>query len=77
MQALKRILVQQVLTDGLNLVFEPQEAEAMHQGATSMLANNEDIDRNFTKCKLQYIFLYKKNTIQFIIKKIEPSIPLK
>lgn len=44
MQALKRILVQQVLTDGLNLVFEPDEAEMMHQGTTQMLSNNEDID---------------------------------
>lgn len=44
MQALKKILVQQVLTDGMKLVFEPQEAEVMHDGALEMLANNPDVD---------------------------------
>lgn len=44
MQALKRILVQQVKTDGLNLVFEPEEAQAMHDGAIEMLAHNKDVD---------------------------------
>ena len=44
LQALKRILVQQVATDGMNLVFDPVEAENMHEGALEMLASNPDID---------------------------------
>lgn len=44
MLALKKILVQKVGTDGLNLVFEPDEAEAMHNGAVEMLSNNPDLD---------------------------------
>ena len=43
-QALKRILVQKVPTDGMKLVFEPGEAEDMHNGVINMLQNNEDID---------------------------------
>lgn len=43
-QALKRILVQEVPHDGMKLVFEPQEAEIMHEGTTEMLAHNDDID---------------------------------
>lgn len=42
--ALKKILVQKVGVDGLNLVFEPDEAEEMHEGVIEMLANNPDID---------------------------------
>lgn len=42
--ALKRILVQQVKTDGLKLVFEPEEAAEMHEGAVEMLNNNQDVD---------------------------------
>lgn len=44
MQALKRILVQKIGVDGLKLVFEPDEAEEMHDGAIAMLQNNEDVD---------------------------------
>ena len=43
-QALKRILVQQVGLDGTDLVFEPEEAEEMHNGVLEMLANNKDVD---------------------------------
>ena len=43
-QALKKILVQQVLTDGMKLVFEPQEAQEMHEGTIEMLGNNPDVD---------------------------------
>ncbi len=43
-QALKRILVQEIPHDGMKLVFEPQEAETMHEGTIEMLANNDDID---------------------------------
>lgn len=44
LQALKRILVQQVPLDGMKLVFEPAEAEQMHEGALEMMANNDDVD---------------------------------
>ena len=44
MQALKRILVQQIPIDGSRLVFEPDEAEAMHEGSVNMLGYNEDTD---------------------------------
>ena len=44
LQALKRILVQKVGVDGMKLVFEPEEAEEMHEGVLEMLANNPDVD---------------------------------
>lgn len=44
MQALKRILVQQVPLDGMKLVFEPEEAEEMHEGVLDMMTNNDDVD---------------------------------
>ena len=44
MQALKRILVQHIPHDGLQLVFEPDEAQEMHEGVLEMLANNRDVD---------------------------------
>ena len=43
-QALKRILVQQVPLDGMKLVFEPEEAQEMHEGVLDMMVNNEDVD---------------------------------
>ena len=43
-KALKRILVQKVPRDGTKLVFEPDEAEEMHEGTIEMMANNEDVD---------------------------------
>ena len=43
-QALKRILVQQVPIDGMSLVFEPDEAEEMHKGALQMTKSNSDLD---------------------------------
>ena len=54
MQALKRILVQEVPHDGMSLVFEPQEAEVMHNGAIDMLSSNEDVDvlTTYTKASL-------------------------
>ena len=42
--ALKRILVQKVPIDGQDLVFEPQEAEEMHNGVVNMTANNPELD---------------------------------
>ena len=44
MQALKKILVQRIPIDGMQLVFEPDEADEMHKGSIDMLANNEDVD---------------------------------
>ena len=44
LQALKRILVQKVGIDGTKLIFEPDEAEEMHEGAIQMLAHNPDVD---------------------------------
>lgn len=54
-QALKRILVQQILTDGMNLVFEPTEAQEMHEGALEMLQNNPDMDVLTTYNKVQLL----------------------
>lgn len=42
--ALKRIIVQKIALDGSKLVFEPAEAEEMHEGVLDMLANNPDVD---------------------------------
>lgn len=42
--ALKRILVQKVPIDGETLVFEPQEAEEMHNGVVQMTKNNPELD---------------------------------
>lgn len=55
MQALRKILVQQVLTDGMKLVFEPQEAEQMHEGAVEMLSNNPDVDVLTTYNKVELL----------------------
>lgn len=57
LQALKKILVQQVLTDGMQLVFEPDEAQEMHDGAVEMLSNNKDIDVLTTYNKAQLLDL--------------------
>lgn len=43
-QSLKRILTQKVGLDGMQLVFEPDEAEEMHNGVIEMLQNNPDVD---------------------------------
>lgn len=51
LQSLKRILVQQIPIDGMQLVFEPDEGEGMHEGAIEMLADNTDIDVLTTYCK--------------------------
>lgn len=44
LQSLGRIIVQKVGTDGTQLVFEPEEAEEMHEGVISMLQDNPDVD---------------------------------
>ena len=56
-QALRRILVQKVGTDGLQLIFEPDEAERMHEGALGMLGNNPDVDVLTTYCDVQLLDL--------------------
>lgn len=57
LQALKRILVQQVGLDGTKLIFEPDEAEDMHQGVLNMLQNNEDVDVITTYNKIDLLDL--------------------
>lgn len=42
--SLKRIITQEIPHDGMNLVFEPEEASEMHQGVVDMLAANPDAD---------------------------------
>lgn len=44
MLSLKRIITQEVPHDGMNLVFEPEEASEMHEGVLEMLSNNPDVD---------------------------------
>lgn len=44
LQSLKKILTQKVGTDGMRLVFEPEEAEEMHEGVLQMLRDNPDVD---------------------------------
>jgi hypothetical protein len=44
LQSLGRIIVQKVGTDGTQLIFEPEEAEEMHEGVISMLQDNPDVD---------------------------------
>lgn len=44
MLSLKRIITQEIPHDGMNLVFEPEEAADMHAGVLEMLANNPDVD---------------------------------
>ena len=42
--SLKRIIAQEVPHDGMNLVFEPEEAAEMHEGVLEMLVDNPDVD---------------------------------
>lgn len=44
LQALKKIIVQEIPHDGLKLVFEPSEAEIMHEGSVDMMSNNDETD---------------------------------
>ena len=43
--------------DGTDLVFEPEEAEEMHNGVLEMLANNKDVDVS----KYPSIHVYSKS----------------
>lgn len=60
-QALKRILVQEIPHDGMKLVFEPQEAESMHNGAISMLQNNRDVDVITSYAKVNLLDMSSKD----------------
>lgn len=73
-QALKRILVQQVLTDGMKLVFEPDEAQEMHDGAVQMLSNNEDIDVLTTYNKVQLLDMSSTDDEKTEIKDVQDLI---
>lgn len=42
--SLKRVITQEIPHDGMNLVFEPEEATEMHEGVLDMIANNPDAD---------------------------------
>lgn len=55
LQALQKILVQQVPIDGMKLVFEPEEAEEMHEGSIEMLQYNDDIDVITTYCDVNLL----------------------
>ena len=55
--ALKRILVQQVGLDGSDLIFEPDEAQEMHEGVLGMVANNPDLDVITTYNKISLLDL--------------------
>ena len=60
-QALKKILVQEVPHDGMKLVFEPQEAEVMHNGAVQMLENNKDTDVITSYAKVSLLDMSSKD----------------
>lgn len=57
LQALKKILAQKVPIDGMKLVFEPDEAEEMHNGSVDMLPNNEEVDVLTTYCDVELLDL--------------------
>ena len=44
LQGLKRIITQEMPHDGIQLVFEPEEAAEMHAGLIDMLSDNPDVD---------------------------------
>lgn len=55
LQALERIFVQKVLNHQGVLMFEPEEAEIMHDGVCGMLADSPDIDVVTTYCDVQLL----------------------
>ena len=69
--ALKRILVQKVPIDGDTLVFEPQEAEEMHNGVVSMVANNPELDVVTTYNDIQMIDLSSDDDVKTEIKDVQ------
>lgn len=69
--ALKRILVQKVPIDGDTLVFEPQEAEEMHNGVVSMVANNPELDVVTTYNDIQMIDLSSDDDEKTEIKDVQ------
>lgn len=73
-QALKRILVQEVPHDGMKLVFEPQEAEMMHDGAIKMLQNNRDVDVITSYAKVNLLDMSSKDDEKTDIKDMQDLI---
>lgn len=55
LQALRKIFVQRVPIDGMKLVFEPDEAEEMHDGSLDMLQYNDDVDVVTTYCDVDLL----------------------
>ncbi|MBR4890094.1 MAG: hypothetical protein IKU15_02105 [Clostridia bacterium] len=55
--ALKRIITQEIPHDGMQLVFEPEEAAEMHEGVLDMLADNPDADVVTSYGKVQLLDL--------------------
>lgn len=55
--ALKRIVTQEIPHDGMQLVFEPEEAAEMHEGVLDMLADNPDADVVTSYGKVQLLDL--------------------
>lgn len=72
--ALDRILVQQVKTDGMNLVFETDEAEVMHEGAVNMLSNNDNLDVLTTYNNVELLDLSGNNDNNTKIKDVQELI---
>lgn len=73
-QALKRILVQEIPHDGMKLVFEPQEAEVMHQGVVNMLQNNTDIDVVTSYAKVNLLDMSSRDDEKTEITKVQDLI---
>lgn len=73
-QALKRILVQEVPHDGMKLVFEPQEAEVMHQGVCNMLQNNTDVDVVTSYAKVNLLDMSSRDDEKTEVTKVQDLI---
>lgn len=71
LQALRKILVQQVPIDGMKLVFEPEEAGEMHEGSLEMLQNNTQTDVLTTYCKAQLLDMSSSDDDKTSIEEIQ------
>lgn len=60
--SLKNILVQESPREGMNVVFEPGELGAMHEGVLDMLENNPDVDVISTYNKIHLLNLGNTQT---------------
>lgn len=61
LQALKKIIVQEIPHDGMKLVFEPDEAEIMHEGSVDMLSDNDEADVLTTYAKVSMLDMNDKS----------------